>query len=180
MAFGDLAERNRHTLWLVAVGMTGDRHLAEDVVQEALAIAWKKIDQFDPATSFPAWTAAIVRHVARNQRRKSARRKPVPPAQLDDTPARVAGGGASPIDARGQVLPDQQQFDDRVIGALGGLSETARSCLLLRTVKALSYEAIAQLLDIPPGTAMSHVYRARKAMRQALGDDSASPTGEVA
>lgn len=178
--FGDLAERNRHTLWLVAVGMTGDRHLAEDVVQDALAIAWKKIAQFDPATNFPAWTAAIVRHVALNQRRKSARRNSLSSGQLEDTPTKAEGHVGSPIDAQGQVLPDQHQFDDRVMEALSQLSESARSCLLLRTVKGLSYEAIAQLLDLPPGTAMSHVYRARRAMRQSLDSDSSHPTEEVA
>ena len=49
------------------------------------------------------------------------------------------------------------------------MSETARSCLLLKTVMELEYREIAVLLDIAEGTAMSHVHRARNRMRELLG-----------
>lgn len=178
--FGELADAARHTLWLIAFGMTNDRHTAEDLAQESLAIAWKKVDRFDPATSFTAWTAAIVRNLALNHRRNSAHRPRAASQRLEDAPSKATRSRGVPIDAKGHVLPDQEHFDDRVLAALGGLSEQARSCLLLRTVKGLSYEAISQLLQVPPGTAMSHVHRARKAMRKALGREAAGPKGEVA
>jgi len=57
---------------------------------------------------------------------------------------------------------------DRVLEALVSLEETARACLLLRTVLDKSYREISLALDIPEGTAMSHVHRARKAMRRML------------
>ncbi len=167
--FGERAQGVRHTLWLIAMGMTNDRHLAEDIVQETLAIAWRKSGQFERATSFTAWTAAIARNVALNSRRKNARQSLVNPEHLDSTPANDAGHDASPINAVGGILPNQKEFDDQVVSALQDLSSAARSCLLLRTVTGLSYDKISELLDIAPGTAMSHVYRARKTLRTRLG-----------
>jgi len=161
-----LAQSAHGTLWLIAVGMTNDRHLAEDIVQEALIVAWRKVNDFDLGTSFPAWTAAIVRNTALNARRKAARRAH---GDLDlAAPASHPAQAVSPITASGDILAHQQHFDDRVIAALGTLSATARSCLLLRTLSELSYQEIAQMLEIPAGTAMSQVHRARSAMRSTL------------
>jgi RNA polymerase sigma-70 factor (ECF subfamily) len=178
--FGERAQAARHTLWLIAMGMTNDRHLAEDLVQEALAIAWKKSKQFEPTTSFSAWTAAIVRNVALNSRRKRAKQTLVNPEQFDSTPSRDVGNDKSPINTAGRILPNQQEFDDRVVAALRDLSSAARSCLLLRTVTGLSYDKISDLLDIAPGTAMSHVYRARKTLRHRLGGGTSRPEGGTA
>src|SRR5258705_9110813 len=58
------------TLWLVAVGITGDRGGAEDVVQEAALLALGKLDKFEPGTNFRAWMAQMVRYVALNHARK--------------------------------------------------------------------------------------------------------------
>ena len=60
------------------------------------------------------------------------------------------------------------ELDDALTRALAALSETARAALLLRTVLELDYDSIARLLDVPPGTAMSHVHRSREALRRAL------------
>lgn len=179
-AFGERAESARHMLWLIAMGMTNDRHLAEDIVQETLAIAWKKFQQFDPATSFSAWTATIARNVALNTRRKNARQTLVNPEHFDSTPSQHVSNEEMPITQSGHILPNQKEFDDQVIAALDDLSSAARSCLLLRTVQGLSYDKISKVLDMAPGTAMSHVYRARKALRTRLGDRKSSSDGGTA
>lgn len=166
-------------LWLIAVGMTNDRHLAEDIVQETLAVAWNKVDAFDPETSFAAWTARIVRNIALNYRRKASKQSYVSPSHLDATPSEMSSDYANPIDSKGNLLPDQRHFDDQVLSALGDLSSHARCCLLLRTVNSLSYEHISKLLDIPPGTAMSHVYRARRAIRKSLSGSDVKASGSA-
>src|SRR5213075_2213009 len=63
-------EASFSTLWLVAVGITGDRAAAEDVVQEAALLALGKLDKFEPGTNFRAWMAQMVRYVALNHARK--------------------------------------------------------------------------------------------------------------
>ena len=161
--------------WLIAVGIVGDSALAEDVVQEAAIVALGKLDQYQPGTSFNAWLGQMVRYVALNEQRKQRRRSAVSldPATMDqstpDTSA-APGGGKLQLTSRGQLPPDQAYFDDRVLEALAEVKETARACLLLRTVEGLDYAEISRLLEIPEGTAMSHVHRTRKLLRQRLAE----------
>ena len=175
-------QRSFRVLWLVAVGILRDRAHAEDAVQDAAIIALDKLDTFEPGTSFTAWMGQTVRNVSLNKLRKERRRRG---PSLDDSARDLAPAGddrspQSPLlSGRGEVLPDQRHFDDQVMQALGMVSETARACLLLRTVEGLEYSEIARVLEIPEGTAMSHVHRARKLLREKLsagvGDRGVGP-----
>ena len=159
-------------LALVAAGVLGHQEAAEDIVQDAAIIAFRKAKEFVPGSNFAAWLAEIVRRCALNQRRKTQHRKtfaadPARLAQMNDQVA--AGPGPSPISTRsGEILDDQAAFDDELVGALNQLSEDARCCLLLRTVEQMSYAEIAALMQIPEGTAMSHVHRSRTVLREIL------------
>ena len=160
-------------LWLLAAAITRDRGEAEDVVQEASLIALRKIGQFEVGTNFHAWMSKIVRLQAYNVVRKRAGRQTVAvdPTAIDRThqPAQDSDGGQDGmLDHRGELAADQPHFDDAVVGALGEISETARACLLLRICEQLSYAQIAEMLEIPAGTAMSHVHRAKAMMRDKL------------
>jgi len=153
-------------LWLIAAGIVGDRTLAEDVVQEAGLIALGKLDQFKEGTSFTAWMGQMVRFVALNQARKSRHRRA---SELDPEAVRSAAVMETVhLTERGDLPKNAEGFDDRVLHALQALGETARCCLLLRTVQGLEYSEIASVLGIPEGTAMSHVHRSRQAMRERL------------
>jgi RNA polymerase sigma-70 factor, ECF subfamily len=165
-----LASASR-TLWLIAASVLGRRGDAEDVVQESAVIGLQKIHEFEPDTNFSAWMGGIVRNVARNTARKSVRRHtgPVNPADLDQS--RTARHGLPPdarFDRLGRLPEEQGDFDDRTVAALNTLEETARLCLLLRTIRQMPYREIAALLSIPEGTAMSHVHRARASLREEL------------
>ena len=147
----------------------GSHHEAEDVLQDAVLIALRKLDKFDPATAFSAWMGQIVRNVALNHARKRARDRAVSvtPAHLSETPC---GRPAETVrlTGRGKIDDDQSGFDDRVLTALGDLDDTERACLLLRIILDMSYREISRALGIPTGTAMSHVHRARQALRETL------------
>jgi RNA polymerase sigma-70 factor, ECF subfamily len=164
----------------------------EDVLQEAALLALKKVDQFEPGTHFVAWMAQMVRFVALNQVRKQARTHAAP---LDEntpqSPRRAVGPAPSPgaelrLGRRGEVPPGQGSFDDELMHALDHLTDVARACLLLRTVEGLDYEEIGRVLEIPEGTAMSHVHRSRMRMRAELmrrrgltaGDGTAADDGQ--
>jgi RNA polymerase sigma-70 factor (ECF subfamily) len=174
-ASGDRLDRNRfaalfaehhRTLWFIAASVQGDRTQAHDVVQEAAMIALAKLDEFDPATSFVAWMGQFVRYTALNQGRKSRRIRAV---------------GSAP-DAHHEPMPFTQAHHDQVVplvGAVDGfdaelaqaiamLDEKVRTCLLLRTVRGLSYAAIAAALSLPEGTVMSHVHRAKALLREQM------------
>ncbi len=166
-------------LWSIAAAVVGDRSRAEDVVQDAALAAFAKLDDFEPGTSFLAWMGKFVRYTALNDVR---RRKMRAAAPLDGVDAPASDGTAEETDARtvsrvGDLVSDQRGFDDDVAGALGGLDEVARACLLLRTVHDMAYKEISLLMDVPEGTAMSHVHRARKAMRERLAAEYDPDTG---
>jgi len=184
-AFAEQFQAHFRVLWLIAAGILGDRVMAEDVVQEAAVIAMGKLEQFEPGTNFTAWMGTIVRHVALNTARKEKRRQAV---EFDDG---QIGGGKGPKQSGGRgaglrasnpgAMPrDRGVFDDRLMAALRSLGETARACLLLRTVEGMEYRDISQALGIPEGTAMSHVHRSRRQMRQRLVDaaETSVPTAK--
>ncbi|MEM8782496.1 MAG: sigma-70 family RNA polymerase sigma factor [Planctomycetota bacterium] len=153
----------------VAQGMVGNRADAEDVVQDATVIGFRKWSEYEEGTSFAAWMAAIVRNVALNARRKRRRRDALPFEEAANEGAITQP--SLPADERtGQIRPDQQAFDDRVQKALMQLTPVARACLLLRTVHDFDYDTIGETLEIPKNTALSHVHRARQTMRTYLAE----------
>lgn len=158
-------------LWLIAAGVTGDKSQADDVVQDAAMIALDKLDQFEPGSSFSAWMGQMVRFLALNETRKRRGRKTVvtDPGVIDQVRdlANVDAQGQS-LGSDGGLPMEQEMFDDQIIRALSGVNEVARSCILLRTVEDLDYSEIAKMLDIPEGTAMSHVHRTRQVLRDRL------------
>ncbi|MCB9868391.1 MAG: sigma-70 family RNA polymerase sigma factor [Planctomycetes bacterium] len=156
-------------LWCVAVAVLGDRHHAEDVLQEAALTALGRLESFTPGTGFEAWMAQIVRYCALNQCRRHYRKRECGELELAVAARPVPAGDESPV--RGVLDADQGEFDDAVTRALRRLDETARASFLLRTLADLSYREIAALLEIPEGTAMCQVHRARAAMRRMLEQD---------
>lgn len=153
-------------LWCIAVAIVSDRHLADDVMQEAAIVALGKLERFDPATSFLAWMGQIVRYTALNHGRKRMRTRT---HTIDDASPRAADACLDRgVAGSGELDADQSAFDDRVVTALSTLDPTARACLLLRTIIDLPYRDISLALDIPEGTAMSHVHRSRRALRELL------------
>jgi RNA polymerase sigma-70 factor (ECF subfamily) len=156
-------------LWTVAAGVLGGANAVEDILQEAALIGLQKRSHFEPGTSFVAWTARIVRFVAQNHRRRERRRRTscADPGDLDvQQPAPAI---SAPVhDDRGDLLPDTGAFDDALRGALQSLRPVPRACVVLKLVAGLDYDAIARLLGIPAGTAMSHVHRSRSALLATL------------
>jgi RNA polymerase sigma-70 factor, ECF subfamily len=158
--------------WLIATAVTGDRVEADDIVQEASMIALRKLNDFTVGTNFSAWISQIVRLTALNHLKKSERRSvTTDPQAIDRAEASNisrASAGAVPVTEDGRLTSHQTDFDDEVLSALSEISDVARACLLLRVVHQLSYEDIAQTVQIPEGTAMSHVHRAKQTIRQRL------------
>ncbi len=178
--FAERFKASSQVLWCIAMAIVHDQALAEDVLQEAALIALRKLDEFRPDTAFPAWMGQIVRYVALNARRSGRRTTTADPGRLDETTSAPAGPGPAGVSGRGELLPEQVSFDDQVLSALGFLDDTARSCLLLRSVLDLPYRQIALALSIPEGTAMSHVHRARRILCERLFETKGrapAPTG---
>lgn len=159
--------------WLIAAAVTGDRTDADDIVQEASIVALRRRADFTEGTNFAAWMSQIVRLIALNHAKKSSRRTTVvtDPTTIDQTETAADVGATRALDsigADGRIAEHQTDFDDEVLSALREISDVPRACLLLRVVHQLSYDEISDALQIPEGTAMSHVHRAKQALRHKL------------
>lgn len=156
-----LAEFNRMVgdhgpaLYRMAYRMIGDRHEAEDVIQEAFRSAWKSRESFRSGGSERAWLASILRRRAADHWRR-----PRPPVVLASD-ARLETSSDDP-DISHDELGDEMQR------ALRLLPHELRETLLLVVVAELTHQEAASLLDIPLGTVLSRVSRARKRLRKYL------------
>lgn len=170
--FTEQFEAVSRAMWCIALSIVGNRTIAEDVVQESAAIALSKLDEFTRGSNFNAWLSRIVRYVALNhaRRRQRDRSSLTDPHALESIASQPTAKDARVVTDRGELRHDQESFDDRVTAALSTLDPTARASLLLRTVLNMPYREIASALDIPEGTAMSHVHRSRLALRALLAD----------
>lgn len=179
----EFAERFRasfRVLWLLALAIVGDPHLAEDVVQEAGIIALGKLNQFRPGTNLTAWLGRIVRNVALNQARKHRKHRGsgLDPAALeyDDSSEPEVGRPVPSLHSARDATraaanrSRDEELADLIMRAVHGVSDVARACLLLRTLEGMEYARIAELLNIPEGTAMSHVHRTRHYLRKQLAE----------
>lgn len=156
--FAALYAEHARLFWVVAASVTGDNTRAADIVQDAAIVAMNKLDQFQEGTSFQAWMCQIVRFVAMNDARKM---RPATTTQehLDTKQARTPTATQSIA---------YEAFSDEVVKALATLDPAARECVLLKVIFDWPYARIAELLDIPEGTAMSHVHRSRGVLRRLL------------
>ncbi|HZW05690.1 MAG TPA: RNA polymerase sigma factor [Phycisphaerales bacterium] len=176
-AFAALLSPARPRMFLVALAIVADRTEAEDVLQDATITGLNKFraGEFATGTNFDAWMGQITRFTALNARRT---RHSAPPALGDASERLSAGHNGSVNGRRAQRGEDYDADDARALRlALDGLSETARLCLLLRVVGGLPYSSISAIVQVPEGTAMSHVHRAQRALRQTLSGRASNAPG---
>jgi RNA polymerase sigma-70 factor (ECF subfamily) len=135
---------------------------AEDLVQETIAKALRAFDSFQPGTNFKAWIFRILRNTFLTSRTGIAATRTI---FLEDHPdlLETADAGLSPEDRLVRV--DNQSA---VNEALDQLQPPLREVLLLCDVEELKYKDIALVLDLPIGTVMSRISRARRALYQLL------------
>ncbi|MEX2561945.1 MAG: sigma-70 family RNA polymerase sigma factor [Nitriliruptoraceae bacterium] len=146
-------------LYRVARRLTRSDADAEDLVQDALVRAYRAFDSFDGR--YPrAWLLTIVRNTHINTLRK---RRPdlLEEEMAQRLPARGPDGRIDGTSER--ALHDD--FDPLVRAALSALSAHHRAVIALVDLDGLSYQEAADLLDIPVGTVMSRLHRARRKVR---------------
>jgi RNA polymerase sigma-70 factor (ECF subfamily) len=143
-----------------AIHIMKSRQDAEDAVQEAYFRAWKYFESFDPSTDGRPWMYRILFNVING---KFGRR-----AKLAETPFETIENADLP--ANNVLLFDPvASFDGgEVVEATEKLSAEYRAVLLLVVVEEFSYKETAEILDIPVGTVMSRLHRARKEIRAIL------------
>jgi RNA polymerase sigma-70 factor (ECF subfamily) len=153
--FNRLVADHGAAMYRMAYRMAGDGHEAEDLVQETYRSAWKSRKTFQADRGERAWLAAILRRRAADRWRRNT-----PPVVFSgDHPADVSVPATDPTDG---------QFTDEVQRALARLPEDMRETLLLVVVAELTHQEASKLLEVPLGTVLSRVSRARRRLRELL------------
>jgi RNA polymerase sigma-70 factor (ECF subfamily) len=159
--FEELAVPLFDSLFNFAQWLTHDREEAEDLVQETYAKALKGFSSFQIGTNFRAWIFRILRNTFLTSRTGLQMKMTVPlEPEEEKAVTTLAVTHETP-----ESLLLQQATGEAVQAALEQLSLEHREIILLCDVEEMKYEEIAQTLDIPIGTVMSRVARARKALR---------------
>jgi RNA polymerase sigma-70 factor (ECF subfamily) len=137
--------------------MSGDRTHAEDAVQETYLRAWRSFRTYQPETNCRAWLFRILLNVLKKAAGKK-RRDPLATAEDVEVSSKVI-----------PLFPNSEGGDRQdILAAVNRLTPEFRNVLWLVIVEGFSYKETAQMLDIPMGTVMSRLYRARRELRRWL------------
>jgi RNA polymerase sigma-70 factor, ECF subfamily len=139
----------------LGIALTGSRQAGEDLVQESVLRALRYFDSYK-GDGFRAWMAAIMRNAHRDQ----PRMKPV--AAEDTWLESIPDPAPNP-----EQLAVAKDNAERLRGMVAALPEALREVLVLREFGGLSYTQIATALEMPVGTVMSRLSRAREDLRAA-------------
>jgi RNA polymerase sigma-70 factor (ECF subfamily) len=173
-AFSDFVERYSSTIYNLAWRMMGDRHEAEEVLQETFISAFRAVDRFEGRSQLGTWLYRIAYNAALMRLRK----RRLPTTSIDE-PIWTEEGDAMPrqlVDWR--RLPDDQvlssEFRDVLDAAVATLPETFRSVFVLRDIEGLSTAEVAEVLGLTETNVKVRLHRARLALREKLSDYFAS------
>ena len=167
-AYRGLVERYQGRVYALICGMVRDREEARDLTQDALIKAYKNLERFRLESSFYTWLYRIAMNVAIDHLRKMKKRQH---EAFDEGIASKDSDGTL-IAAHDRANPAKElhrrQLNEQIFDALETLSPDHRQVILLREIEGLSYEEIAETMDIPEGTVMSRLFYARRKLRDVL------------
>jgi RNA polymerase sigma-70 factor (ECF subfamily) len=159
---GDVAARE----WLVrrwsdpvyrfCLRMLGNPEDAHDAAQDSLVKVLRHLDRYDPARKFSTWVFGIARNTCIDEHRRRRRR-------AWDEPGDVVAVGPTPL----QEVSAAQEAE-LVHDALQEIPPMYREILILYHFEHLKYSEIAEALDLPMGTVMNRIFRARQKLRVAF------------
>jgi RNA polymerase sigma-70 factor (ECF subfamily) len=158
LALAALVERHAPRVRRLTAYLLDDPQDAEDAAQEALAKVLTRIDQFRGEARFATWLHSLVTNTCRDLGERQRRRRHQP---LEAAPEQAAAGG--PHD-----LACQREQRATLARGMDGLSDDQRQVMVMKDVLSLSYEEIADALEMPVGTVKCHAHRGRARMRRAL------------
>ncbi|MCT2138630.1 RNA polymerase sigma factor [Dietzia cinnamea] len=155
-AFDVLIDRHQGRLFRIAYLVLGDRQDSEDVVQETLLTAWKRLHLLEDPDAVRAWLAQICSRRATDIARRRARRatdahRPEDLHRHRDPSSRADPAHASEVNAQMRALAQ----------VLATMDPDLRACWTLREIDGMSYRQIAAALDVTESTARGRIARAR-------------------
>jgi RNA polymerase sigma-70 factor (ECF subfamily) len=166
-AFQKLVECHQRRAFAIALGLVRDEQDAREIVQEAFVRVHKGLARFNGSSSFFTWLYRIVTNLSIDLMRRPSRRE----AELDEQreqdesqiPLLSRIDGADPFDVvrRSELARELEQ-------ALDALPPYHRGVILMREVEGMSYEEMAEAMNVSKGTIMSRLFHARQKLQRAL------------
>ena len=141
-----------------AYALTGDRDKADDLVQDTCERALARLDQWQPGTKLDSWMYRIAQNVWLDQHRARKTRKEV--GDLEEA-ENIAGSD-------GRTITENRLTLEAVSNGIRKLPPDQQVLVAMVCIEGLSYKEAAHVLDIPLGTVMSRLARARQALYTAM------------
>ena len=161
-AYGEIVRRYQRAVYRIAWALTRNDADADDLAQEAFVRAWGAIGRFEIGQPLYPWLARITTNLAFSLFRSRKRRPETPIEPLLEA-GKQFGVDDDPAD---QAVTDERDANLRACFAL--LSPEHQAVLSLRAVQDLSYDEIAKALNVPIGTVMSRLARARAVLAKLM------------
>jgi RNA polymerase sigma-70 factor (ECF subfamily) len=159
-AFEELVMTYQHRVFGVALRMLGNRAEAEEVAQEAFVRAHRALREFRGDAKLSTWLYAITSRLCLN-RLASGERRLV--RQGEDALLRLSDAGPRP-----DAALERRELETALGRAIAELPEDRRIVVVLRDLEGLSYEEIAEVLELELGTVRSRLHRARADLKEKL------------
>ena len=166
--FKQTALVHMEALYGFALRLTGRQAEAEDLVQEVFLKAYRAYPRFQHYTPCRNWLFKILYNAWISKLRKDARVQEIGEFDEIESICEAAQHEMDAVDERLDVETLSSVIDDRLKEALERLPERFRVVFLLSAIEGLSYAEIAQIVDVPLGTVMSRLYRARRMLKREL------------
>jgi len=159
-AFEELVMTYQHRVFGVALRMLGNRAEAEDVAQEAFVRAHRALGGFRGDAKLSTWLYAITSRLCLNRLASGERRMA---RQGEHALLRLSDAGPRP-----DAALERRELETALGRAIAELPEDRRIVVVLRDIEGLSYEEIAQVLELELGTVRSRLHRARSELKEKL------------
>jgi RNA polymerase sigma-70 factor, ECF subfamily len=177
-AFSRLVAAYQNRLLSIFFHMFRDQGGAEDLTQEVFLRIYRARNGYQPTAKFSTWLFRIANNVASNARRTLGRRREVPLNQQDSSSAPVSVSRKSMTD-RSSIIPTRQAVKHEtcaiVQSALETLNERQRMAVLLHKFEGMSYDDIADAMELSSEAVKSLLARARENLRSKLEPHLKSP-----
>ncbi|HEY6112237.1 MAG TPA: sigma-70 family RNA polymerase sigma factor [Chthoniobacterales bacterium] len=164
-AFEQLIERHQALVAGTAARMLGSNSDVEDIAQQVFIRVWKSAARYRPRAKFTTWLLKITRNLVFNELRRTKRRAQMP-LQSDPQGEEIALPDEITVAPDASLL--ELELARAIEDAITQLPETQRMALILRRYEELSYEDIAEVLDLSVPAVKSLLFRARTELRGRL------------
>ena len=176
-AYNAMVIRHYDRIFSRVLQLLNNKQDAEEVTQDAFIRAHRGLENFRGEASFSTWLYQIATNLAHNRywywfRRKRDQSISLDQPQCDDGSLTLENVMPC-VDENPAEAVVTQEFVDRVSACMQYLNDKHKEVLILRNVKNLTYDEIAQQLEISVGTVKSRIARARESLRGLLGEDFA-------